>query len=1194
MPKIKILNTPKSLRKFQVAGPIDNCPPGMVWDESMQTCVQDTGYDPSQYNNRGMSSFTAPLVFDTKKAFQEGLADQEAMRPQMSIEEIQQERNYENWKSDPRNELAVSGAGKGFYDDMKRKTGLEAPTYTSDTQYQPFTQPKTKKPSFGQQLKGLGAGALKGLGKAGQAVNSVLDNPYFQLGAFGLTLYDNKQRKKDFEKSMRERSFNQVVDTTKDRGWTNVNTGMQGENLMAPPNVGMFANYYGRASVQFGGEFVGKEPGQKVKIKILSTPDQPMMKYGGQSGHALDMGWRKSFTNMNTTSSDHYKDSMSETNDGSPKAIEVEGGETMYKPADQTLHNFNGPRHSEGGIKLTEKQISSSSKPGSTAFVYSDTPSLKIKDPKVLAHFGVKYKRGGVTPAEISKKFDLNKYKAILQDVHSDKLAKETAQKMIDKNETYLAQLATHQEENLKKKQAPDFAKQKLSGNAKYGGLYKFVDGGDSPDPDNDPWIKKILEFEAKYGSDKGKPLSNWGYNSRIRWSDNKTPNDPSDDYAYDKKTKKKVNIDDVVEIFKQDYLPKVQQYPLGIRERMADYIYNSGRNPNDLLLFASGLATLDEVNSADPKVIKDLQNRFNQNKTKIESLLTDPEFVQSVDYSRDQLYKTTGLYTLDNPNPAYGPSWSKRMEELYGFKSPKTYPKFDLNTGDFIATAQNNAAATTGSGASSTTNSGVSTTNGDPDPDSLPLYEEGMINKRARSAKALPTVPVGQKKSGPFYGKVTQQQFEELKKNNPWYDWSTFDPTKRSNKKKGIVGDTEKFQIAFNEFAEKMGSKARVKIDDLLGEQTASAVVDYTGEKPVEEKKPEPKWICVDGKAVPSTTGAGYSTEAEALKNCDEPVEKQGEPKYICIDGKVVPTNSDIGYKSVEEAAKYCNQPLKGLPRRDYLLPDKTNMLMRAMIPPRAIYPYVPDKAYTPGKLNLEDWRAQAANAFSTQYAAPMATLSQYSGRQGIGAMASKFAGDTAMNITGNIIPTVTSRNVDRANQFGQQEQARRDAFEDYNNQAKLQRYTGYATTLQNYDNALRGYLKSNQDAFERAWKNRMHLSDINDVTAPHFYKDPISGFNVYRNNNPYGVAGLPSGSSSGGDDLSSVYNAYYNQAYETMKNNPNIPKDKWAETANQLAMANIRAARTSELYDPYTGRSKRRSYDFDFRDYDDPRYPG
>lgn len=468
------------------------------------------------------------------------------------------------------------------------------------------------------------------------------------------------------------------------------------------------------------------------------------------------------------------------------------------------------------------------------------------------------------------------------------------------------------------------------------------------------------------------------------------------------------------------------------------------------------------------------------------------------------------------------------------------------------------------------------------------------MINKRARSAKALPTVPTGQHKSGPFYGKVTQQQFEELKKNNPWYDWSTFDPTKRSNKKKGIVGDTEKFQIAFNEFAEKMGSKARVKIDDLLGEQTASAVVDYTGEKPVEEKKPEPKWICVDGKAVPSTTGAGYSTEAEALKNCDEPVEKQGEPKYICIDGKVVPTNSDIGYKSVEEAAKYCNQPLKGLPRRDYLLPDKTNMLMRAMIPPRAIYPYVPDKAYTPGKLNLEDWRAQAANAFSTQYAAPMATLSQYSGRQGIGAMASKFAGDTAMNITGNIIPTVTSRNVDRANQFGQQEQARRDAFEDYNNQAKLQRYTGYATTLQNYDNALRGYLKSNQDAFERAWKNRMHLSDINDVTAPHFYKDPISGFNVYRNNNPYGVAGLPSGSSSGGDDLSSVYNAYYNQAYETMKNNPNIPKDKWAETANQLAMANIRAARTSELYDPYTGRSKRRSYDFDFRDYDDPRYPG
>lgn len=897
----------------------------------------------------------------------------------------------------------------------------------------PETQQQFKKPSFGQQLKGLGMSALKGIDKAGEAVNSVIQNPWFQAGAFGVNLLENRKRKKDFEKSMRERSFNQVVDTSKDRGWTNVNTGMQGETSMTPPNVGMFANYYGKASVQFGGEFFGKEPGQKVKIKVLSTPDESIMKYGGQSGHALDMGWRKSFTNMNTTSSDHYKNSMSEVNDGSSKAIEVEGGETMYKPGDQTLHTFHGPRHSEGGIELTEKQISSSSKPGSTAFVYSDTPKLKIKDPEVLAHFGVKYKRGGVTPAEISKKFDLNKYKAILEDIHSDKTSKDTAKKMIDKNETYLAELAAHQEKTLKKKEVPDFAKQKLSGKAKYGGLYKFPEGGEPPKT--------------------GGP----GPNSIL--------GDYSDDF----------------DTFKT-------------------------------------LLTSDK--NADLR--KEIYNRY---KTKNPSAaVSQDDFINNLIEAQRHIYAINNAHQKD-PDFLKTEDWDWGNKARYDNKG-KLIHKAGLQNSKYIAEA---------------TKLGMSPLTGA----NIKMFQEAYRNLEDAS-------------QDPAY----KQSF-------------------------GNYFDLKPIGVADDVYAGKPISGA----DEIFGNTTVGQFARLKDWKEPEENKP--KWLCVDGKAVQSTTGAGYDTEAEALKNCEEKPKEQGKPKYICVDGKVIPSNSSAGYDSPEEAAKYCDKPGKGVPH-DYLLPDKTNMLSRAMVPPRAIYPYVPDKQFTPGQLNLEDWRAQAANAFSTQYAAPAQTLAQYTGPQGLASNLSSLAGQAAMNITGNIIPTVTSRNVDRANQFGQQEQARRDAFEDYNNQAKLQRYTGYATTLQNYDNALRGYLKTNQDAFERAWKNRMHLADINDVTAPDYYKDPNSGFNVYRNNNPYGVAGLPSGSSSSGDDLSGAYNGYYNQAYETVKNNPNIPKEKWAETANQLAMANVRASKTSESYDPYTGKSKRRRYDFDFGDNDDPRYPG
>ena len=87
-------------------------------------------------------------------------------------------------------------------------------------------------------------------------------------------------------------------------------------------------------------------------------------------------------------------------------------------------------------------------------------------------------------------------------------------------------------------------------------GLPKFLNGGD------EDWIRKILEYEATRGSATGGPLANWGYNSRNPKS-----------------------IEEAIGFFKQDYLPRVQNLPMGLRERAADFMYNTGEDPNLYLL---------------------------------------------------------------------------------------------------------------------------------------------------------------------------------------------------------------------------------------------------------------------------------------------------------------------------------------------------------------------------------------------------------------------------------------------------------------------------------------------------------------------------------------------------------------------------------------------------------------------------------
>ena len=121
--------------------------------------------------------------------------------------------------------------------------------------------------------------------------------------------------------------------------------------------------------------------------------------------------------------------------------LEAEGGETVVGNLDgSNIPSFKkivGPRHYNGGVPLNLPDDS---------FIFSDTKSMKISDPHILKMFNKTAKKGGYTPAELSKKFDINKYRQILQDPNSDKIDIKTAELMIKTCVLKLGALALAQE----------------------------------------------------------------------------------------------------------------------------------------------------------------------------------------------------------------------------------------------------------------------------------------------------------------------------------------------------------------------------------------------------------------------------------------------------------------------------------------------------------------------------------------------------------------------------------------------------------------------------------------------------------------------------------------------------------------------------------------------------------------------------
>ena len=190
---------------------------------------------------------------------------------------------------------------------------------------------------------------------------------------------------------------------------------------------------------QYGGQM-------KRKIRITGLPQAA---YGGtQNKVAVDEMYPTTDLNRMKNSASLFggeDESVRQYMPTVPREIatvEAEKGETIVTPGQDGIPNMykiGGKRHSQGGTPIQA---------GQGDFIFSDTKDMKIKDPVILESFGMRLKKGGYTPAQISKKFNLNNsdLQKTLNDPKADIIARTTAERMMDNNLSQLGKLALVQE----------------------------------------------------------------------------------------------------------------------------------------------------------------------------------------------------------------------------------------------------------------------------------------------------------------------------------------------------------------------------------------------------------------------------------------------------------------------------------------------------------------------------------------------------------------------------------------------------------------------------------------------------------------------------------------------------------------------------------------------------------------------------
>jgi len=241
-------------------------------------------------------------------------------------------------------------------------------------------------------------------------------------------------------------------DATDNRGDYLTNT--PGFGLDFRPNQAIYGDY--NKIAQMGGEM-------KRKVRITNLPQAG---YGGtQDAKAVNQLYGNSAYMMNMYNGategvpqEEYNKTLT-PDPRSVSVLEAEKGETLVRKGTNStipeLFTIGGKRHSEGGTPLGPEKATPDS------FIFSDTKAMKIKDEDTLKSFGFTAKKGGYTPAAISKKFDLNS-KELREGLYSetDPLRKSTAILMADNYISNLGKLALVQEAKKGFPQgAPEIAK---------------------------------------------------------------------------------------------------------------------------------------------------------------------------------------------------------------------------------------------------------------------------------------------------------------------------------------------------------------------------------------------------------------------------------------------------------------------------------------------------------------------------------------------------------------------------------------------------------------------------------------------------------------------------------------------------------------------------------------------------------------
>ena len=129
--------------------------------------------------------------------------------------------------------------------------------------------------------------------------------------------------------------------------------------------------------------------------------------------------------------------------------------------------------------------------------------------------------------------------------------------------------------------------------------------------------------------------------------------------------------------------------------------------------------------------------------------------------------------------------------------------------------------ASKTGTGTGAKKGKGTASKTSEPYSARAPLGSRAVEGEEQGVSISMKGVPTGQGKGNKFYGNVTDQQYADMVKANPWYDFSNFDPANEDQ--------VLNFQKEYNKRV-KEGEK--LKEDGKFGEQTATSRLYVVGEK--------------------------------------------------------------------------------------------------------------------------------------------------------------------------------------------------------------------------------------------------------------------------------------------------------------------------------------------------------------------------